>query len=172
MSIANLEHRGIRNEGKQIIQRPIALNSQEELNIYNIAFNNVLDTGPVINGVISVIKEGQEGYLPKFDVSNGIELLENGLYGLEIQVKNLGSISSPPVKYKIVIKEDTTIVLQAILDLTSKGPIFANEYTVFEYGLLNHTSGGMKYLNAEIQCIEGTQASSNYQAFLTILRLK
>ena len=171
MSIANLERRGLLNDDKQIIQRPVAFDKNQELSIYFVNFNNVDDTGTVVEGVLgSTFNQGTEGYLPERD-ETGIYVLENGLYNILLQVRNLDQFTSG-AKYLFTVKVlGNVIVNQCILDLSTKGTINADERVEFNQNYLN-VNLAPYYFTFECQCIEGTQTPKNFQGIFTITRAK
>lgn len=175
MSIANLENRGILNAGKQIIQRPIAFDKNEEISIYEVNFNNVDDTGTLFNGVLgATINEGTSGYLPSRD-GTGIQILENGVYNILLQTKNLETypLSNDHAKYlfNVKISLGNTIVGQSILDLDTQGVVNIGERVVFDQHYLNVNSAPY-YFKFDCQCINGSQVPNNFSSFFTITRVK
>lgn len=172
MSIKNLKEQGILNDYKQIIQRPVALDKNQEISIYEVNFNNVTDTGAIFNGVLgSTLNEGTEGYLPKRD-GTGIQVLENGVYDILFQVRNLDIISPSLSKYLFTVKLGGLIIAnQGILDLYSKTTINPNERVKFTQNYVN-INNAPYYITFEAECIYGTETPKNFSAYFTIIRVK
>lgn len=173
MSIANLEYRGLLNSDNQIIQRPIAFNRYQEISIYEVNFNNVSDTGTSVNGTLGVtINQGTTGYLPSRD-NVGIRILENGVYSVLLQVRNLDTMTGLS-KYLFTVKtENGQIFNQGVLDLYNKGIINPNERVAFLQTYLD-VNLAPYYITFEAQNIYTSIpiTPKNFGAFFTIIRVK
>lgn len=166
MSIKNLEA-----NNNNIIRRPIAYDKNEEISIYFVDFNNVSDTGAVVNGVLgNTFNQGISPYLPERD-ETGIQIIDKGFYTILLQTRNLDQFTTG-AKYLFTVKITGDIIVnQSILDLTTKGTINANERIIFSQNYLNINLDPY-YFTFECQCIEGTQTPKNFQGIFTITREK
>lgn len=173
MSIANLEYRGLLNTDNQIIQRPIAFNRNQEISIYEVNFNNVTDTGTIVNGMLGdTINQGTTGYLPSRD-NTGIRILENGVYCILLQVRNMDTMTGLS-KYLFTVKaENGSIINQGVLDLYNKGIINPEERVTFLQCYVDVVVAPY-YITFEAQNIYTSIpiTPKNFSAFFTIIRVK